>query len=372
MNLSYWEYKSWISNINHTIVGSGIVGLSCALALRKRFPQARILVLEKGYLPQGASTKNAGFACFGSISEILDDLKNHTENEVIDLIQARWEGMQELRKLLGDERLKYESHGGYELFTKDQTELYEACFSKIEQVNALLAPIFGESVFSGTQNTFGFKNIEDSLIWNRFEGQLDTGEMMRSLLQKVRSEDIIILNGIRVLNYEDSPSGVILETDQFEMRTRNLYIATNGFARDILKEDVAPARAQVLITKPIPQLNIQGTFHTYKGFTYFRNENQRILIGGGRHLDLYGEETISFGRTEQIQNYLKGLLKEVILPDTPFEIEREWSGIMGVGKQKRPIIKALGNSVYCGVRLGGMGVAIGISVGKQLAQFSDA
>ena len=78
MNLSYWELKSWLTNVDYTIVGSGIVGLNTALNLKKRFPKANILVLERGVLPQGASTKNAGFACFGSLSEILDDLKSHT------------------------------------------------------------------------------------------------------------------------------------------------------------------------------------------------------------------------------------------------------------------------------------------------------
>ena len=71
---SYWEYKNWITDIDFAIVGSGIVGLNCALALREKYPSASILVLEKGILPQGASTKNAGFACFGSLSELLDDL----------------------------------------------------------------------------------------------------------------------------------------------------------------------------------------------------------------------------------------------------------------------------------------------------------
>ncbi|MDP4601126.1 MAG: FAD-dependent oxidoreductase, partial [Polaribacter sp.] len=69
MNLSYWELKEWFSNIDFTIVGSGIIGLNCALQLKKKHPNARILILEKGILPQGASTKNAGFACFGSLSE---------------------------------------------------------------------------------------------------------------------------------------------------------------------------------------------------------------------------------------------------------------------------------------------------------------
>jgi len=87
MNLSYWEHKTWLSHVNYTIVGSGIVGLNCALQLKLQFPKAKILILERGILPQGASTKNAGFACFGSLSEILDDLKTHSEDEVIKLVQ---------------------------------------------------------------------------------------------------------------------------------------------------------------------------------------------------------------------------------------------------------------------------------------------
>ena len=59
MNLSYWEQKEWLSNIDFTIVGSGIAGLSTAIFIKKRFPSAKILILEKGVLPQGASTKNA-------------------------------------------------------------------------------------------------------------------------------------------------------------------------------------------------------------------------------------------------------------------------------------------------------------------------
>jgi aspartate oxidase len=84
MQLSYWEIKNWFSNVDYTIVGSGIVGLHTAIRLRERFPKAKILILEKGILPQGASTKNAGFACFGSVSEIIDDFNTHCEEEVIE------------------------------------------------------------------------------------------------------------------------------------------------------------------------------------------------------------------------------------------------------------------------------------------------
>jgi len=136
----------------------------------------------------------------------------------------------------------------------------------------------------------------------------------------------------------------------------------------LLDEEVQPARAQVLITKPIKNLQIKGTFHVDKGYYYFRNIDNRILFGGGRNLDFKTEETSEFGQTAIVQNELENILKTTILPNTPFEIEHRWSGIMGVGNQKKAIVKQVSNQVFCGVRLGGMGVAIGSLVGKELAE----
>lgn len=371
MNLSYWEIKSWLTNIDYTIVGSGIVGLSCALSLKERLPKANILILEKGMLPQGASTKNAGFACFGSLSEILDDLKSHTEDEVLELVNKRVKGLQVLRQNLGDNAINYQQHGGYELFTKADATLFDACMSKMDVVNQLLQPIFKGNVFCLKGNLFNFTNIQEHYIFNAFEGQLDTGKMMQALLEKVQSLGIKILNNVSVKSFSEDGNAVKVVTDHFEFSTSKLLIATNGFASQLLDEDVKPARAQVLITKPIKGLHIKGTFHLDKGYYYFRNIDNRILFGGGRHLDFKGEETSAFGQTPLIQNKLKDLLATTILPHTPFEIDYSWSGIMGVGKRKKAIVKQLSNYVYCGVRLGGMGVAIGSLVGKELADLVD-
>ena len=43
MNLSYWELKNWFANVDFTIVGSGIVGLHCALALCEKYPESKYL-----------------------------------------------------------------------------------------------------------------------------------------------------------------------------------------------------------------------------------------------------------------------------------------------------------------------------------------
>ncbi|MCY2686469.1 NAD(P)/FAD-dependent oxidoreductase [Salinimicrobium sp. TH3] len=371
MSFSYWEHDSWFSNIDFTIVGSGITGLNCALELKTRYPKAKIVVLERGLLPNGASTKNAGFACFGSLSEILDDLEHHSEEEMVALVRKRMQGLDLLRENLGSENIDLQVNGGYELFTQNEGKLFDTCVSKMAKVNTLLNPIFGEDVFSITNNKFGFGKVQDNLIFNKFEGQLDTGKMMNALLQKVHAAGVKILNSVTVNGFVEGRDSVEVETEHFSFYTGNLLIATNGFAAQLGIPEVKPARAQVLITEPIPDLHIKGTFHLEKGYYYFRNINNRILLGGGRNLNIKGEETTELALTALIQQRLEGLLKNTILPGTPFRIERRWSGIMGVGEQKKPVIKKVSKNVFCGVRLGGMGVAIGSLVGKELADLID-
>jgi len=370
MTLSYWEIKSWLTNVDYTIVGSGIVGLNCALQLRKRFPKANILILEKGTLPQGASTKNAGFACFGSLSEIVDDLKTHSEQEVLDLVKKRVKGLQKLRENLGDKTIDYQQLGGYELFNTN-SNLFEICLEQKTLVNNLLKPVFGDDVFSLKANTFGFNNIKSQYCFNQYEGQIDTGRMMEGLLQKALLKGIKILNNVSVSSFSEDANVVKVETNQFSFSTSKLLIATNGFASVLNIPEVKPARAQVLITKPIKNLHIKGTFHLDEGYYYFRNIDNRILFGGGRNLDFKAEETTDLAQTDLIQNKLESLLNTTILPNIPFEVEHRWSGIMGVGAQKKPIVKQLSNNVFCGVRLGGMGVAIGSLIGEELANLIE-
>lgn len=367
MNLSYWEIKNWFTDVDYTIVGSGIVGLHAALRLRERFPNSKILVIEKGPLPQGASTKNAGFACFGSLSEIIDDLNSHTEEEVITLIKKRWDGLQLLRKRLGDTAIDFKPYGGYELFLESDTRGYEECLRRMPFVNEVLRPLFKADVFAREVDRFDFKGIHEYLIFNPFEGQIDTGNMMQALLSEAYRNNILILNSTTVTGLHEKAHGAEVALGDFSFTTKKVLFATNGFAGGLTRGAVKPARAQVLITEPIPNLDIRGTFHIDRGYYYFRNINDRILFGGGRNLDFEGETTTEFGQTELIQNQLEAMLREVILPDTDFTIAHRWSGIMGLGTHKKPIVEQLSNHVYCGVRLGGMGVAIGSMIGAELA-----
>ena len=126
---------------------------------------------------------------------------------------------------------------------------------------------------------------------------------------------------ILLLKISENNDSAVIKTNNFEIKSNKVLIATNGFASQLINQKVAPARAQVLITKPIKNLHIKGTFHLDKGYYYFRNIEDRILFGGGRNLDFKGEETTEFGQTELIQEKLEDLLRTTIIPNIDFEIE---------------------------------------------------
>ena len=62
------------------------------------------------------------------------------------------------------------------------------------------------------------------------------------------------------------------------------------------------------------------------------------------------------------------LLKEVIIPDTEFKIEHQWSGIMGFGPHLAPIIEEVQPNIFCAVRCNGMGIAIGSQTGQEAGE----
>ncbi|WP_316830379.1 FAD-binding oxidoreductase [Pedobacter aquatilis] len=367
--LSYWEKTSFF-DYDIILIGSGIVGLNAAIQLKISEPTLKIILLESGFLPAGASTKNAGFACFGSISELIEQESIAGQDGLAQLIEKRWKGLLKLIAILGDNTIDYQQLGGYELFKKDDNLLFESCVAKIEHFNSIINPIIGSETFTVANyqiDKFGFKGVE-TLIANRYEAQIDTGKMMFALIKYAQELGVSIFNNCMV---EDilSDDKIVAKTKYGNFSAKKVIVTTNAFVNKLIPGlDVKPGRGQVLVTKPIQNLKIKGTFHYDKGYYYFRNIDGRVLLGGGRNLDFKAEETTDFGLTPKVQHKLEDLLKEVILPDTTFEIDYRWSGIMAFGNRLEPIITEVKPNVFCAVRCNGMGVALGSQTGEDVAK----
>ncbi|KAA9345555.1 NAD(P)/FAD-dependent oxidoreductase [Adhaeribacter soli] len=370
--LSFWETESFLT-YNYIIIGSGIVGLSAAISLKEKAPDKTILVLERGLFPSGASTRNAGFASFGSLTELLSDLHHTPPETVLALTEKRWRGLARLRERLPDSVMDYQHTGGFELLSEKELPALES----IEKVNEVLKPLFPEGTYTNRPDlvkTFGFDPEKvKTIVYNPYEGHLHTGKLMKALLQLAQSKGVEIRTGAEVMDIKETESGVrvyvqdpVRQTVPFQ--AEKVAVCTNAFSQRLLPEIcITPGRGQVIITKPIPDLKFQGAFHFDEGYYYFRNVGQRVLFGGGRNLAFKQEATTDIHYNETILKELEKLLREVILPGQKFEIDQRWSGIMGFTEDKQPIIRKVSDRITVGFACNGIGVALSSTAGDEIA-----
>lgn len=369
--LSFWERESF-TNYDYLVIGGGIVGCSTAYHLKTIHPEASIAILERGIFPSGASSKNAGFACFGSLTELADDLPTLGEEALVKLVKKRWEGLQLLQQILGSKVIDFQSNRGFELIREKEMPV----LPQMDFFNDLLKPVFGETVFKEEKSlvqTFGFDAAQvNTIVSNQFEGQIDTGKMMNAWWDLCAKRGIKLFTGCEVAKIDSENSHVVVKSEQhgeIKFSGKKIAICTNAFTKRFLpSEDIEPGRGMVMVTKPISGLRFKGVFHYDEGYFYFRNIGDRLLIGGGRNLDKAGEQTEDFGINEKIKEQILHDIERLILPNQKIEIDMEWSGIMAFGQNKAPIVKMATSNTAIGVRLGGMGVAIGTQVGKEISE----
>jgi len=356
---SFWEKDSFLKPYDLIVIGAGIVGLSSALFYKRKVPEARVLVVDKGFIPEGASTRNAGFACVGSITEHAADMEKETEANIKERIKLRYEGLQLLRQTLGDAKIGYENCGGYEVFTSPLK--FEEAKDYVPRFNEWMNELVGEPEVYQTKKLNGYP-----VIYNRLEGALHPGKMMQELIKQVQTEGIHIRWNTMVKELD--VNGILRLEGKGELQAEQVLTATNGFTKRIMPDlDIKPARGFVMVSAPWPEIPWKSTFNYDRGYIYFRNVGDRLLLGGGRNIAVDDETDDQFGINEKIKNYVIGFAKETLrLPDD-IAIEHEWSGIMGFTPTKTPVLKRLDDCRVVAAGLSGMGIAIGMGVGKKAA-----
>lgn len=363
---SIWELETFYRKRDIIIIGAGFSGLWTAISIKEKYPEKSILIIERNTIPLGASTRNAGFACFGSLTEVIADSQKMGWEKTLKLVKMRFEGLQKIRQYFKNNEIDFELNGGYEVLNNKEPLFH------IDTVNEKLKGITGlDKTYTLKQHKIQEFGLGKSafLIENPCEGSLHSGKLLQKLLEKCHELKIEFLFGTEVQHIEETDQVEVQLSTDLSVITDQLIYCTNAFTSKFLeKENIIPARGQILLTEPIEGLKLKGTFHYDEGYYYFRNVGNQVLLGGGRNQDFETEETTVFETTEFLQDHLENFLKEVILPQNDFKIALRWSGIMAMGPEKTPIVKQLSERQFCAVRLSGMGVALAPKMSEMIAE----
>jgi glycine/D-amino acid oxidase-like deaminating enzyme len=363
--LSYWEQEYWQRRFDFIVVGGGFTGLNLALCLKDHRPKATVLIVEKTPHFVAASTKNAGFACFGSPSEVLHDLQLMGEEGCAELVRLRREGIAEIARTYGHRGIGYRAVPAHEWFLAHQPELYAQVIDNLHSLNRFMSGCgFAEPVYVPDVKP-AYANMPGSV------GIVGEGQLNPVLLYHALFDSVMRQPGVRMISGHSATylrQGELGLDNGMVLRAGLVLNATNAFDSQLTgNQEVKPARAQVLITEPLANLPFDGNYHMDEGYYYFRNVGKRLLLGGARNMDLAGETTCEMALNPVVHERLDQVLQG-LLPGREVAIGQRWTGIMGMRADKRPSLEHRDGSLHL-TGMSGMGVALAFSLTKQVLSY---
>jgi gamma-glutamylputrescine oxidase len=360
LNYSFWELD-YYAQADIVIVGGGIVGINAAISIKQAKPKLKVLVVEERWQGGGASVKNAGFVCFGSPTEMLDDIKHYGEDYAINIFAKRYEGAKKLLERVQPSAMQYSKVGGVEVY---DDKLVSS--DQHEYLNQLVYKAIGyENYFKiGTQTISPKFSTTASLMSE--EASINPKLMMEALYTKAIDLGVKFLM-TKVVDINCSNHEIFVENG-IVIKYQQLGLANNSFVQNLIPSyKIKPARNLVLVTEALQNISFTEVAHFDRGFVYFRRIGNRILIGGGRNIEIDHEFSDKLEVNENIKNYLLQFLIDKVLNGQKVSIEHIYIGILGFTEEEFATIKKYDSSTWIASGLGGMGVAIGTKMGEDLA-----
>jgi gamma-glutamylputrescine oxidase len=300
--------------VDVAIIGAGITGVSCALALARG--GLRVRVHDARGIAEGASGRNGGFALRGGAAR-YDVARETYGAEAARALWLRTEAaLDRLESVAGD---AFRRTGSLRLAgddeERDEIRLeYEALredgfAAEWRDELTHLRPVFHGAIFHPP------------------DGSLQPGRFVRRLAGQAAAEGVAFSEGHRVASLD-------------ELDAEQVVIATDGSGRGLLPElddAIWPARGQVVTTEPLPERLFDCPHYARHGFDYWQQlPDGRIVLGGFRDFSILTEMTDEEITTEPIQQALDSFLVELLgyLP----EVTHRWAGIFGLTQDLLPLV----------------------------------
>jgi glycine/D-amino acid oxidase-like deaminating enzyme len=366
-NQSYWHASYYYPQYDVIVVGGGFTGLTAGIEMLKARPLLKVGIIESQIHGTLASSRNAGFMCFGSPTELVADLSKATESEISKLLTLKQLGYHTLLNNLKGKKGIYKKTKAFELFEYTDLQKFEEVKERLPQLNSLMQQATGIADYYIAKKS-PYNNPSFHWIHFAHEGQIHPAAALETLKARFLALGGRFHAGIKANQIERTAQGFCIQTNvSLDFNSHELIVANNAFVSQLFPEiKVQPKRAQVLVTESIKNLPYIGNFHMNCGYVYFRNIGNMLLLGGLRNTDFDTEETDELGLNESIQSKLADLAARLI-PHQAITIKHRWSGIMGFHEEGVPRMLRHANGAMVVAGMNGMGTLLGPALGKLAA-----
>jgi glycine/D-amino acid oxidase-like deaminating enzyme len=359
------------------IVGGGFTGLATAIAIARRQPGRRVVVLEGARCGYGASGRNGGFAdvMYTGFGAFAAEQPPEVARGVYDAIAT---GMQAIESLVEQDGVAcdLERNGALRMAATD---------GQIEQLERERAGLAALGV--GTRLVEG-EEFRALVRTERFRAGLvvpttailNPAKLARGMARVAESLGVAIHEATRVVRIEPGrPVRVV--TEHGEVEAARAVLATNGYTPqlDIFRNRLLPLCNYVVATEPLSPAEWdaigwsgrQGLSDARLQFMYLRPTADGRIVAGGEGAPYYAGSRPSSGNHEPTIERLKQSLVETFPALDGIRFTNAWGGTMAFTRDFTPRIGALGpdGNLFFGLGYCGEGVVMSQVAGRILAAF---
>jgi glycine/D-amino acid oxidase-like deaminating enzyme len=329
------------------VVGGGITGCSCALALAEA--GLRVRLYEAREIAGGASGRNGGFALRGGAAPYPVIVESIGHEHAASLWRWTERELSELAVLAGD---AFRPTGSLRLAADDEERVeleaeYEALRADdfaVEWRDELPAPLAGRY---------------PAAIFHPRDGVLQPARLVRGLVARA------VEAGVEL--HEHTLVGSLAETE-----AETVVVATDGYPSGLLGELeglIVPTRGQVIATEPVPERLFEIPHYGRHGFDYWhQTADGRIVAGGFRDVSLQEEFTADEVTTPAVQSALEGFVSSLM--GRALRVDYRWAGIFGMVFDFLPVVGRVPGTGDLWVAGGysGHGNVLGFACGRLVAR----
>jgi glycine/D-amino acid oxidase-like deaminating enzyme len=329
------------------IVGAGVTGCACALALAEA--GLRVRVVDGRRVAEGASGRNGGFALRGTASPYDEVVASLGRERALALWRWTDQEIDEIERLAGDAfrrvgslRLAADAEEREDL--RDEIEGLWADGLDAEWIDTPAGPLAGR--FSAA-------------IRHPTDGVLQPARWVRHLAALAVSAGAELVEGRRI-------------SDPEELRADTVVIATDGYPSGLLGELeglIVPTRGQVIATEPLEERLFEVPHYGRHGFDYWhQSEEGRLVAGGFRDIAIDQEFTADEDVTDAVQRSLERFVSDLV--GRQLRVDYRWAGIFGLVLDFLPVVGRLPDrdGTWLAAGYSGHGNVLGFGCGRLVAR----
>jgi gamma-glutamylputrescine oxidase len=329
------------------IVGGGITGCSCALALAEA--GVRVRLYEAREVAGGASGRNGGFALRGGAAPYpvtADSIGREraaafwrwTEDELAQLAAHSGDAYRHTGSLriAADEEERVELEREFETLREDGFV--------VEWRDELARPL---------------TKRYSAALFHPPDGVLQPARLVRRLASRAAEAGAEICEHTHVRSVEETGAETVV-------------VATDGYPSGLLgplEGLIVPTRGQVMATEPLDEQLFEVPHYGRHGFDYWHQpEDGRIVAGGFRDVSLQDEFTADEVTTAPVQVALEEFVAG--LAGRPLRVDYRWAGIFGMVLDFLPVVGRVPgrDGLWVAGGYSGHGNVLGFACGRLVAR----